>query len=449
MGMPRDERQADLFAPLLEKVINLDHPLVKLANRIDWDFIEKKFGTPYTPGPGQPPLPARLMAGVLIIKHMHALSDEALCARWVENPYYQYLCGEKVFRHDLPFDRSSISRWRNRLSDDVLVSLLQESVAVAHKTGAIATADLERVAVDTTVQPKAIAHPTDARLVHRALEKLVTLAKREGVQLRQSYVRVAKRAAIMVGRYAHAHQFRRMRKSLKFLRTRLGRVIRDIRRKTSMFPALADRFEQMLSLASRVRRQDQRTRGHKVYALHAPEVECIGKGKARAPYEFGCKVSLVTPVTAPKGGQFVLHAAAVHGNPYDGHTLDDAVIGTESLTGVEVQRIHVDKGYRGHDYPHRHRVWISGQIKRTTKALRREMKRRAAVEPVIGHVKAEHRMGRNYLKGRDGDRINAVLAAAGYNFSLLLRWFARLWRAWILEVLLAISTPPIASIQRG
>ena len=157
--------------------------------------------------------------------------------------------------------------------------------------------------------------------------------------------------------------------------------------------------------------------GPKVVAAR-PRGECIGKGKARTPYEFGCKVSIVTPVTAPKGGQFVLHAKALHGNPYDGHTLGPVIADLEKLTGAAVRRIHGDKGYRGHSYPDRFRVWISGQVRRVTKAIRREMRRRAAVEPVIGHLKDDHRMRRNYLKGRDGDRINAVLAAAGYNFSL-------------------------------
>jgi IS5 family transposase len=180
----------------------------------------------------------------------------------------------------------------------------------------------------------------------------------------------------------------------------------------------------LLDLAARVRQQSQRQRGPKVYALHAPEVECIGKGKARTPYEFGCKVSVATPVTKPKGGQFVLHARALHGNPYDGHTLASAVADVAAMTGVAVQRTHVDKGYRGHNHPNRFQVWISGQVRRTTAALRREMKRRAAIEPVIGHLKAEHRMGRNHLKGREGDPINAVLAAVGYNFSLLRRWLA-------------------------
>jgi IS5 family transposase len=434
MSQPRDDRQDDLFRPSLEKIINLRHPLVRLAAEIDWDFLAGRFSSVCRLGPGQPPLPTRLVAGLFILKHMHNLSDEALCDRWVENPYFQYFCGEVVFRHDLPFDRSSLTRWRQRLGEEQIAALLQESLSVAHRTGAIETKDLERVVVDTTVQEKAIAHPSDARLMHRAIEKLVDLAKREGIELRQSYLRVARRAAIMVGRYTHAHQFKRARRELKFLRTRLGRIIRDIRRKIGGDPALEDRFGPRLDLAHRVRHQEQRQRGPKVYSLHAPEVECIGKGKARAPYEFGCKVSIATPATAPKGGQFVLHAKALHGNPYDGHTLGPVIADLEKLTGVAARRIHGDKGYRGHNYPDRFKVWISGQVRRVTKAIRREMRRRAAVEPVIGHLKDDHRMRRNHLKGRDGDRINAVLAAAGYNFSLLRRWFTELFRVllWIL-----------------
>jgi transposase, IS5 family len=444
MSRPRDERQKELFRPALDQIIDLQHPLVLLAGKIDWSFIDGRFRSVCREGPGQPPLPTRLVAGLFILKYMHNLSDEALCARWLENPYYQFFCGEEVFRHELPFDRSSLTRWRQRLGEAHLVALIQESLSVAHKTGALAAKDLERVAVDTTVQPKAIAHPTDPRLMHRAIEKLVALAKREGVPLRQSYLRVAKRAAIMVGRYTHAHQFKRAGRALKFLRTRLGRLIRDINRKLAGSPELAARFAPLLDLALKVRHQDHRQRGPKVYALHAPEVECIGKGKARAPYEFGCKVSVATPATKPKGGQFVLHAKALHGNPFDGRTLGPVVAEMERLTGVEARRIHVDKGYRGHNHPNRFRVWISGQARRVTAAIRREMRRRAAIEPVIGHVKAEHRMDRNYLKGRGGDRINAVLAAAGYNFALLLRWLAALLRALFQALLASSRTPQMA-----
>ena len=436
MAKPRDNRQKDLLRPALEEIIDLRHPLVRLAREIDWGFLDGRFAGVCAAGAGQPPLPTRLVAGLFILKHMHDLSDEVLCARWLENPYYQFFCGELSFCHKLPFDRSSLTHWRQRLGEGeprgcATGRCCRRACRWRTKTGALASRDLERVVVDTTVQPKAIAHPTDARLCHRALEKLVDLARRNAVPLRQSYRRVAKRAAIMVGRYTHAHQFKRAQRQLKFLRTRLGRVIRDIRRKIAGDETLKERFADLLALAHRVRFQDHRQRGHKIYALHAPEVECIGKGKARAPYEFGCKVSIATPATKPRGGQFVLHAKALHGNPFDGHTLGPVIADLENLTGVETRRIHVDKGYRGHNHKERFRVWITGQVRRVTRPIRREMKRRAAVEPVIGHTKAEHRMGRNYLKGRDGDRSNAVLAAAGYNFSLLLRWLARLLRALI------------------
>lgn len=429
MSQPRDDRQKDLFRPALDQIIAMGHPLVRLGDEIDWCFLDHRLGEVYTSHDGHPPLPIRLVAGLLILKHMHSLSDEQLCARWVENPYYQYFCGEEVFRHEAPFDRSSLTRWRQRLGEERLAALLQESLRVAHATGALATKDLERVVVDTTVQPKAVAHPTDARLTHKAIVKVVAFAKANGITLRQSYLRVAKRAAIMVGRYIHAHQFKRANRELRFLRKRLGRLIRDVARKTDGNTALTERFAPLRSLAVRILFQHQRQRGQKVYSLHAPEVECIGKGKARTPYEFGCKVSVATPVTQPKGGQFVLHAKALHGNPFDGHTLNTAITDIEKNTGIEVRRAHVDKGYRGHNYPNKHRVWITGQVRRTTASLKREMKRRAAVEPIIGHLKAEHRMGRNYLKGRHGDRINAVLAAAGFNFHLLIRWFEAFLRA--------------------
>jgi IS5 family transposase len=417
MSQPRDDRQKDLFRPALEQIIAMGHPLVRLGQRIDWAFLDRRLGEVYRSHDGHPPLPVRLVAGLLILKHMHSLSDEQLCARWVENPYFQYFCGEEIFQHEAPFDRSSLTRWRQRLGEERLSVLLQESLRVAHETGALVTKDLERVVVDTTVQPKAIAHPTDARLTHRAIVKLVAFAKKNGVALRQSYLRVAKRAAIMVGRYTHAHQFKRANRELRFLRKRLGRLIRDIGRKTAGDEALTARFAPRRSLVVKVLFQHQRQRGQKVYALHAPEVECIGKGKARTPYEFGCKVSVATPVTQPKGGQFVLHAKALHGNPFDGHTLAGAIADIQKNT------------YRGHDEPNKYRVWITGQVRRTTATIKREMKRRAAVEPVIGHLKAEHRMDRNYLKGREGDRINAVLAAVGFNFHLLVRWFAILLRA--------------------
>ncbi len=199
MSKPRDDRQKDLLRRALDQMINLEHPLVRLAREIDWDFLAGSFTAVCRGGPGQPPLPSRLVAGLLILKHMHGLSDEALCARWLENPYYQYFCGEESFQHAPRFERSSLTRWRQRLGAAQLGALIQESLAVAYKTGALASKDLERVAVDTTVQPKNVAFPTDARLMHKAIVMLAGLAKRHDVPLRQSYVQVTKRAALMAG----------------------------------------------------------------------------------------------------------------------------------------------------------------------------------------------------------------------------------------------------------
>ena len=255
------------------------------------------------------------MAGLAILKHLHDLSDEVLCERWIENPYMQLFCGEEFFQHQLPFDRSSLTRWRQRMGEERLIALLQESLSVATRSGAAKPADFRQVIVDTTVQEKAITFPTDAKLMHRARDRLIRLAQKHGVPLRQSYARVGKIALIQHQRYAHAKQFKRANKALRRLRTMLGRVIRDITRKIASQPDLTEVFALPLSLARRVRDQRQRERGRKVYSLHAPEVECIGKGKAHKPYEFGVKVSVATPLQRCRGGQFVAHVKALPGNP--------------------------------------------------------------------------------------------------------------------------------------
>ena len=316
---PRERRETgeqDLFRSRLDQIIDMNHPLAQLARTVDWKFLEGRFGEVYTDDPGQPPLPTRLMAGLAILKHTYDLSDEVLCERWVENPYYQYFCGEEFFRHRLVFDRSSMTRWRNRMGEERLLALLQESLSVATMTKAIKPSELSQVIVDTTVQPKNVTFPTDAKLLNRAREKLVRLAKLRWVDLRQSYTRVGKFALIQHQRYAHAKQFKRANRMLKKLRTYLGRVIRDITRKIEGDNGLEAAFAPLLMLARRVREQQQRQRGPKVYSLHAPEVECIGKGKAHRPYEFGVKVSVATTISHAKGGQFVTHVKALPGNPY-------------------------------------------------------------------------------------------------------------------------------------
>jgi IS5 family transposase len=441
-----DNGQADLLRSRLDAIIDMNHALVKLARTIDWSFLEDRCGAVYEDKPGRPPLPTRLMAGLAILKHTYDLSDEVLCERWVENPYYQFFCGEEFFQHRLVFDRSSLTRWRQRMGEEKLQALLQESLAVATKTEAIKPSDLNRVIVDTTVQPKNVMFPTDARLLNRAREILVRLAKGAGIKLRQSYARVGKFALIKHQRYAHAKQFKRANRALKTLRTYLGRVIRDLARKMEGSAALLHEIalNRMLALARRVLEQKQHQRGPKVYSLHAPEVECIGKGKAHRPYEFGVKVSVATTLAHAKGGQFITHTKALPGNPYDGHTLDIVIPEMEALIGNIIERLLADKGYRGHNAPpdYKFRVFTSGQKRRVTPKIKRELRRRSAIEPVIGHLKAEHRMGRNYLWHREGDAINAVLAAVGYNFRRLLRWLQLLLRQILAQLLLGLQLVP-------
>lgn len=296
---------------------------------------------------------------------------------------------------------------------------------MAHFSGALRIGDLARVTVDTTVQPKNITFPTDAKLVHSAIKGLNRMADRHGVPLRQSYLRLAKRAALMAGRYAHAKQFNRYRRELRFLRTRLGRLIHDVGRKV-IGTDLEMVFHDTLQRARQIRSQEQRQRGYKVYSFHAPEVECIGKGKARAPYEFGVKASIVTTNRRAPGGQFMLHARSLPGNPYDGHTLAAVIDDTEALTGRSIERVYVDKGYRGHSTTNPRRVFLSGQKRGVGGIIKRELRRRSAIEAVIGHLKNDGHLGRCFLKGRHGDAANVVLSAVGYNLRLILRWFRAL-----------------------
>jgi len=430
----------DLFQARLDQIINMKHELVALAGKIDWDWLDEEVAPLYS-DKGRPGIETRFALGLFLLKSIYALSDDGVCDRWVYDPYFQYFTGEEFFQHKFPHERSDLNHWSNRLGDK-LELLLAESLRVAHESGALRTKDLERVTVDTTVQPKAITFPTDAKLLHAAIRGLNRLARKHGVGLRQSYLRIAKRAAMMAGRYAHAKQFNRHHRQLRLLRTRLGRIVRDIRRKIAGDADLEAAFAWLLSRADQIRSQQQRQRGWKLYSFHAPEVECIGKGKASAPYEFGVKVSVVTTNARAPGGQFVLHAKALPGNPYDGHTLAAVVEATERLTGCTIERGYVDKGYRGHDTPDPRRIFISGQKRGVFGIIKRELRRRSAIEAVIGHMKTDGHLGRCHLKGRAGDAANAILSAVGYNFRLILAWLRALLRLILVVFLYPFERQP-------
>ena len=405
--------------------------MILLADEIDWVWLDDEIAEPFCDD-GRPGTQTRFMIGVLLLKHIHELSDEGVFERWVENPYYQYFTRETYFRHDVPHERSSLSHWRTRIGD-TLDALLAESLRVAHEIGALMTDDLARITVDTTVQPKNVTHPTAAKLMLTAIEQLGALARAHEVPLRQSYVRVSKRAALMAERYAHAKQFKRCNRELRFLRTRLGRLIRDIRRKTEGDNELEQVFAVPLGKAMQIRQQQ---RGWKPYSWHAPETECIGNGKAHKPYEFGIKISIATTNQRCKGGQFILHAKALPGNPYDGHTLAAVIDEDEALTGREIERVYVDKGHRDHKVSKPLSVLISGQKRGVFGAIKRELRRGSAIEAIIGHMKTDGHLDRSFLKDRDGDHANAVLTAVGYNLRLVLKWL----RAIMCQILVPVLT---------
>ena len=429
-------------------LVDRRHPLVRLAGLIDWERFATAFGPLYREGVGRPGLPARLMVGLHLINHLDSLSDEAVCARFLDSPSVQLFCGETHFQHALPLDRSSMSRWRKRIGAERLELLLAETLAAAQRTGAAEPKHFERVTIDTTVQPKAVTHPTDSKLLHRGVELLGRLARRHGITLRQSYARVSTRARREVARLIHRGRHREAERVVRRMRTWLGRLVRDITRKIAgAAEAVRTAFATPLERIARLLRQRREDRGReKIYALHAREVECIGKGKARTRFEFGVKVSLATTNRAAPGGQFVLGARALPGNPFDGHTLAAQIAQTERITSVPVERAYVDRGSRGHDADTQ-RVFISGQKRGVTPTIRREFRRRACIEPVIGHMKSDGHLGRNVLAGTAGDAINVILAAAGHNLRLLCAWLIRLLA--VLLSLLAISahTAPTHSPQ--
>ena len=422
---PRPEScQLDLFRAQFDQLLDHSHPLFILANKIDWSRFETALADCYCPDLGAPAKSIRLLVGLHYLKHTFNESDESLLERWVENPYWQHFCGFTTMQHELPLHPTSLTKWRQRVGVEQLVGLLEETIALAVREKQVTRRELAQVNVDTTVQEKNITHPTDSKLYHIAIIKLGRAAKKRGVKLRQTYVRVAKKAAIKVSRYAHAKQFKRMRRQLKKLRTLLGRVIRDVHRRV---PEPDQSLAELLALCERLHAQ-QRTDSKKLYSLHEPEVMCISKGKAHKRYEFGQKVTVATT----NRGNWIVAAELCGGNPYDGHTLAAAMASIENNTGVGVTDAYVDKGYRGHDYSGTATVHLAGSsTRRLSRTKKKRRKRRSAVEPKIGHLKSDNRMRRCFLKGLTGDAINAVLAAAGSNLQKLLRAFAHALLFWL------------------
>ncbi len=446
----------DFFRSRLDQMIDLRKPLAVLATHIPWQELEAAVAHRFARqvrtgrkvedsdlfGPtvavvgtghsnaGRPRLPMRLMISLLYLKHTFNESDEGVCERWSDAPTWQYFSGQEYFENRLPCDPSAISRFRGLLGEEGVEELLVQTLVVAIKLGLIERTAMQSVIVDSTVQAKAVAHPTDSRLLEVARQKIACAAKAHGIALKQSYAKEGRELARKAGRYAHAKQYRRMHKTIKRQRTILGRLARDIgRNKTVLAQSIQDALDPLLARAHKIAAQSRRgakVKGKdKVYSWHADEVECISKGKARTPYEFGVKVGIVTTLK----GNLIVGARSFPGNPYDGHTLAEQLEQSRILmeaVGVAPQTVYTDLGYRGVDaeipeYSLKHR----GKFKRLTDQERRMLKRRQAVEPIIGHLKSDHGMNRCHLKGQTGDAIHAVLCAAGFNIKWLLRMIAR------------------------
>ena len=447
----------DFFRARLDGMIDSNHALAVLAQRLPWAQMEQAvapcFARKARPeqlladddlfGPtaqvsggavsnaGRARRPLRLMIALTLLKNSFDLSDEALVARFAENVYWQHFAGYEYFDSTPPCDPTQIGRFRSALGEAGMEELLKATVETAVTVGAVRKREFERLIVDTTVQEKAISHPVDSRLLEIARHKVVTAAKACGIALKQTYAAEGKTLRRKAGGYAHAKQFKRMRKTVNRQRTIVGILIREVQRKLASAAAgsasALAALQVWLERAERIRTQ-QRKDKNKLYALHAPEVECIGKGKARRPYEFGVKVSVA--VTHKQG--LMVGARSFPGNPWDGHTLAEQIEQSAILLediGVKPKQVVVDLGYRGKDVDAANpdvQIIHRGRYKSMSKHERKLLKRRQAVEPAIGHLKSDHRMNRCWLKGAIGDALHALSCAVGYNLRWLMRAVLRL-----------------------
>ena len=447
----------DFFRSRLDQMIDPRHPLAVLAQRLPWEQIEARLAPQFAhqarplqqteeapdllgavvsikggkvSNAGRPRLSMRLMVALSLLKNSFDLSDEELVQRFAENVYWQYFAGYDYFEPRPPCDATQIGRFRTALGEAGLEELLRSTIHTAVDVGAVQKSEFERVIVDTTVQEKAIAHPVDSRLLEVARCKVVSAAKAAGIVLKQTFAAEGRALRRQAAGYAHAKQFKRLRKAVKRQRTILGILIREVTRKQSVIKGSANAVAALgmwLERAERIRTQ-QRHDKRKLYALHAPEVECIAKGKARKPYEFGVKVSVA--VTHKQG--LIVGARSFPGNPWDGHTLAEQIEQSTILLedmGVKPRQVVVDLGYRGKDVDAANpgvQIIHRGRYKTMSEHERRLLKRRQAVEPAIGHLKADYRMNRCWLKGSMGDALHALSCAVGYNLRWLMRAVVRL-----------------------
>jgi len=407
-GNSPNQLQGNLFFPTLKDQLNPEHPLYLLADEIDWSGLEAHFSRLYSQN-GRPAHPIRLMIGLLILKQLDDLGDETVVQKWVENPYYQYFCGMDVLQWHIPIAPSDLVHFRNRIGEEGVEKIFQASVLIHGSE-----AQEHEVCIDTTVEDKAITYPTDAKLHKRIIEYCWRIAKEENIKLRQSFSRTIK--GLMRSQYNFDHPKRRKkaRRDLRKIKTITGRLVRDVVRKLPEH-SLPD-YAHLLALFHKVMHQERKTK-NKIYSIHEPTVACINKGKAHPKYEFGAKVSIAQTKTSG----IIVAAQSFLGNPHDSKTLVDTFVQYFRVNDRLPKAGIVDRGYQGA------RKVLGVEIIRPDKGkanksnyqqtkARKRMRRRAAIEPTIGHLKSRFRLKRNWLKGQIGDQINLLLAAAAFNF---------------------------------
>ena len=402
------------FYSSFEEQLNHQHPLYILAVKINWQLFEEKFSPLYHSETGRPAKPIRLMVSLLILKHVRNLSDESVVEQWSENSYYQYFSGEKMFACGTPCEASELVHFRHRIGENGVELIFQESIRVNGRDG-----NDPDVSVDTTVQEKNITYPTDDKLYKKIIKKCHRITEQEQLPLRQSYIRTIKKLSINQRFRNHPKNKSKARKADRKIKTIAGRLVRELERN---LPA-DSKYQTNIALFKKVLAQKRNDR-QKIYSLHEPEVQCISKGKEHKKYEFGNKVSIV--YTQNTG---VIVGALGFRNEYDGHTLEHSLQQTTKLTGLPPQTATVDRGYKGRSRIGETIIQIPKPFnqKSTSKYQQTKLKRcfgrRAAIEPVISHLKSDYRMSRNFYKGIFGDNINVMLAAAAFNFKKMMnKW---------------------------
>jgi len=415
IGKIEKNPQLEMFKVPLKHFIKENHELVLLSKKINWEQLESELGIYYCEGNGRPSIPIRTIAGIVLLRRMFDESDESILDRWVENPYWQYFCGELYFQHEPPFDRTELIKFRNRIGEEGSEQLLKMSVQLFPRK----EVQENEVLIDTTVQEKNITFPTDVKLQKKIIEKFRKIADKEGIELRQTYKRELKQLMIDQRFHSHPRRRKKARAAARRIKVIAGRVVRDIDRKMNI--GQKEKYAPQLAIFNKVLAQEKSSE-NKIYSIHQPHVKCIAKGKEAKKYEFGNKSSIVKT----KRSGIVVGAMAFTENIYDGDTLLPQLEQTERITDHKPKIGIVDRGYRGRKIINGVEIIIPAKLPASAnnyqkQKLRKQFRARAGIEPIIGHLKQDHRMSRNYLLDEQGDLVNTLLAAAGFNLRKMLQ----------------------------